>query len=298
MKKVAILYICTGKYSVLWKEFYKSFQEKFLLECNKEYFVFTDARSLEHENSNPKVHIIEQEPLDWPYSTLMRFHMFNRIKDVLSPFDYIFFFNANACAVNIITEDAILPRIKYNEELCVVKHPAYRNCKPFEFPYDRNFSCKAFIPYGFGKVYVQGCLIGGTATGFLKMSETISDQIDKDLSRNIIALWHDESYLNKYTLNNKHYRLLGIEFANPISDNPDTVMIHMRQKKRYFDVDVVKSNTTEMQLKGINRFYKEKIFRLLSKRDLFRSDIKEQKKKYGLTYSFAWGIKNCWRILF
>ena len=298
MKSVAILYICTGKYCVLWKEFYESFEEKFLKEYHKEYFVFTDSEKIEYGIENSNIHRVEQKALDWPYSTLLRFHMFNKISEKLSEFDYIFFFNANAYAVSEITANMILPRMEKGEDICVVKHPAYRNCKPFEFPYDRNFNCKAFIPYGSGKVYVQGCLIGGTANGFLKMSKSISEKIDIDLKRNTIALWHDESYLNKYILTHKNFRLLGIEFADPISNNPHRVLIHMREKERYFNVTAVKSDPPKTQLKGINKFYNERIFSFLSKKAIFKCDYKNTEKHYGPIRAFAWGIKNCWKILF
>lgn len=45
--RIAILYICTGKYNVFWDGFYKS-SEKFFLkdEAEKEYFVFTDNMDL------------------------------------------------------------------------------------------------------------------------------------------------------------------------------------------------------------------------------------------------------------
>ena len=77
MKKVAVLYICTGKYSILWKEFYESFEKHFLPDCKKEYFVFTDADKIEYEDNNSSIHRIAQEALQWPYSTLLRFHMFH-----------------------------------------------------------------------------------------------------------------------------------------------------------------------------------------------------------------------------
>ena len=77
MKKIAIFYICTGKYNVLWKEFFLSSEEFFLPEFHKEYFVFTDAKSLEYEEENKNIHRIKQEKLPWPYPTLYRFKMFN-----------------------------------------------------------------------------------------------------------------------------------------------------------------------------------------------------------------------------
>ena len=35
MTKIGMLYICTGKYTVFWPEFYRSFEEKFLPGCEK-----------------------------------------------------------------------------------------------------------------------------------------------------------------------------------------------------------------------------------------------------------------------
>lgn len=40
-KKVAILYIALGRYTVFWDEFYES-AEKHLLNADKHYFIWTD----------------------------------------------------------------------------------------------------------------------------------------------------------------------------------------------------------------------------------------------------------------
>ena len=47
MTKVGMLYICTGKYTVFWPEFYRTFNETFLPNCEKEYVVFTGAPAIE-----------------------------------------------------------------------------------------------------------------------------------------------------------------------------------------------------------------------------------------------------------
>lgn len=67
-----MLYICTGKYTVFWPEFYETFSRNFLPGCKKEYFVFTDAPSIAHED-DPAVHRIDQPAYDWPLSTMKRF---------------------------------------------------------------------------------------------------------------------------------------------------------------------------------------------------------------------------------
>lgn len=40
--KIAILYICTGKYNVFFRDFYSSSEKYFLPNCEKTYFVFSD----------------------------------------------------------------------------------------------------------------------------------------------------------------------------------------------------------------------------------------------------------------
>ena len=92
---VAVLYICTGKYSIFWEEFYRSMEKYFLKQPEVEYFVFTDADKLYDEERNVKIHRIRQENLGWPGNTLFRFHMFVSIKEKLEDYDYLFFLNAN-----------------------------------------------------------------------------------------------------------------------------------------------------------------------------------------------------------
>lgn len=92
--KIAILYICTGKYNVFWKGFFESSEKKFLQKSQKEYFVFTDDEHLFGADQS-NVHIIPHKYMGWPYDTLMRFEVFSSIEKELVGFDYIFFFNAN-----------------------------------------------------------------------------------------------------------------------------------------------------------------------------------------------------------
>ena len=60
MLKIAILYVCVGSYTVFWDDFYKSFEEKFIPNAVKEYFVFTDSKDL-FDCQNNRVHLIKQE---------------------------------------------------------------------------------------------------------------------------------------------------------------------------------------------------------------------------------------------
>lgn len=124
MNKVAVLYICTGKYDVFWKDFYISYEKYFLPDCEKHYYVFTGCGRNLHGKENLRIHKFYQESLGWPDNTLMRFHMFLRQKAELEKYDYIFFMNANCQALDTITEEEFLPKKK---DIIVVQHPGYYN---------------------------------------------------------------------------------------------------------------------------------------------------------------------------
>ena len=91
--RIAVLYICTGRYNQFFADFYKSAKKYFLKEiADIEYFVFTDKEQL---CSNSDTHIIKKEHKGFPLDSLLRFDDFLSIKEQLLRFDYTFFFNAN-----------------------------------------------------------------------------------------------------------------------------------------------------------------------------------------------------------
>lgn len=277
MLRIAILYICTGEYKVLWREFFESFEEFFLPSCVKEYFVFTDADSVDYEKENKRIHHIYQQAMPWPYPTLLRFKMFLKKETELEGFDYIFFFNSNAQALTTITEEMILPRKELKEHLVMVKHPSF-NWSIVVNPYDRNPHSRAYIPYGLGKVYIQACILGGDRKAFLKMTRKLAKDIDQDLKKNVIALWHDESYVQRYLLFRKDYRLLGREYARQKIFPDEENMIIMRPKEQYFDVEGFKAAAppeTELSRFAIkwNYYTKE-----LAERRILRKKRKQQAK--------------------
>lgn len=210
--KIAILYICTGEYAVFWKDFYCSFELNFLRGDVKEYFVFTDCECIYGEKDNEKIHRIYQTSLGWPGNTLFRFKMFSKILDQLETFDYIFFMNANVVCMREITREMFLPE---GQDLLVVQHPGYYDRKNYEFPYERHKKSLAYIPYREGQVYVCGGINGGKTEPYIRLIRELDRRIQDDYERGVIAVWHDESQLNRYIIDHTDYRLLTPSFCYP-----------------------------------------------------------------------------------
>ncbi len=212
MQKVGILYICTGKYSIFWKDFFLTCEKYFLPGIAKQYFVFTDAAEIYGE-SNENVNKIFQEKLQFPGDTLMRFDMFNRSKHKLEKMDHLFFFNANIRFLKSILPDEMFPTDEENG-LIGYLHSGFYDKKPEEFIFERNPVSTAYIPVGEGTHYYQGCVIGGKTKPFMEMSRLLDIEIRKDLEKDFIAIWWDESHLNRYLLNKK-VKILHPGYAYP-----------------------------------------------------------------------------------
>ena len=53
-----------------------------------------------------------------------------------------------------------------------------------------------------GELYYAGGFNGGSTKRFLEMAEVLADRVNKDLENDVIALWHDESQMNRYLIDN------------------------------------------------------------------------------------------------
>lgn len=260
--KIAILYIATGKYIIFWKEFYVSCEKRLLPGIQKEYFVFTDTPEYDF-SQNDNVHTIQHQKLGWPYDTLMRFQTFLKAKEQLLQCDYIYFFNANMLITETITPDEFLPDAIHDEGLVATLHPGFFDKPRNKFTYeDAQKDSTAYITAAQGKYYFMGGLNGGTTKAYLQLIETLNKNINIDLSKGIIARWHDESHLNKYLIN-KTPKILSPAYGYPEGRRlPFTPKIIIRDKNKYGGHDFLRG---EKNNKSIFESLKSVIKKLLKK---------------------------------
>lgn len=211
---VAILYIATGRYTVFWDYFYQSAEKYLLPDCEKHYFLFTDSDllidSINSKQSN--ITAVKQEALNWPYITLLRYGIFLNSRLLIKSYDYTFFFNGNTEFLHTITQQDLLP-LNSKENLTFYLQPHVFHLRRNKFPYDRNPNSKAYIPYNKGKYYFAGGIVGGKTEAFLLLCEELNNNAIIDLEKDVIALWHDESHLNKFALGRKDIKILPPYFT-------------------------------------------------------------------------------------
>jgi hypothetical protein len=232
--KIGILYICTGKYSIFWKDFYLTCEKNFITEAEKHYFVFTDSSEIEFRNENKNIHLIFQKNLGWPDNTLRRYEVFLSIKKQLQYFDFLFFFNSNLLFMKEIKGSDFLPN--KNQDLVACLHPGYFNKKRNNFTYEINQKSTAFIPKNKGKYYFAGGINGGTTKSFIEAMITLDSNIKEDDQNEVTAKWHDESHWNKYLIDKTdNIKILNHLYLYPESSKKDEHQIIMlRDKRKYF----------------------------------------------------------------
>lgn len=226
---VAILSINIGTYTVFFKDFYETAEKYYLPEDKKEYFVFTDVNNIDHEEAD-NVHLIYQENMGWPLNTMKRFHMFMGIADRLKQFDYIFYINANMYFTYPWYRSFINPE----KDLIVYEGGPLHN-KPIEtLPFEKNPKSNAYIaPEDYHK-YVRGGFIGGKVDAFMRMSQELDELTEEDLRNNIVAVVHDESFINMYVTGRTDVQCLGWQYMG--IDNyvyPYNAPMVLKDKNKY-----------------------------------------------------------------
>lgn len=209
--RLGIIYIATGIYDEFWKDFYPSCECYFCPDVIKGYEVFTDSVRLQSMTlKNVIWHPVKDRGFIRNVSAKSEF-ICSVAKVIEEKYDYIFFLNGNFKFIEPIYSEEILPD-ESNDYITALSFDLNKHKTPDELSYDRNPDCNAYIPKGQGKRYYQGGLYGGRTQEIIQMSEWIKERIDEDLSKKIIARWHDESYVNKY-LKDRNPRVLNETYA-------------------------------------------------------------------------------------
>ncbi len=243
--KVAILYIGIGQYIDFWRGFYISCEEHFLKGEQKDYFVFTDSEKIYMDE---KIHRIYQEDLGWPGNSLMRYTFFMGILEELKQYDYIYFFNGNVLFLEDISIEEFCP---VDDALLVIQHHWFVDKPNVTYPYDRNPNSLAYIPMGEGKHYVCGGINGAKAQVFINFIQILYKRIEEDKQNGVVALWHDESHVNRYILDYPNIKLLPPSYCYPeLVANPELSFerkIICRDKRKYFNLYKFKEPEQELE---------------------------------------------------
>jgi hypothetical protein len=150
-------------------------------------------------------------------ATLNKPKAINLCKPLLKTCDVVFWCDVDLRAVDLIeNQDDVFPKDK---SICCVNHCGWLDDNKNEiirYPYETNPKSLAYVSDLYKVPYHQACFFGGYYDEFFKMTEILEKNIQTDLDNRIIAIYHDESHLNRYFQDMKP-KTIPKTYARPIA---------------------------------------------------------------------------------
>ena len=193
---VAIIFIGTNKYLNFFPKYYETCEELLFPGVKKQYYVFTDGGIFGDEIPD-HITAIKIPHKEWPSITLERFHTILLAEELIQEHDWLLFLDADMRVDAVVNSEEVLNDEK---DFIAVHHPCHYNTGTGDF--ERRPESEACIT-GNPLQYYQGCLWGGKMEAVIPMMKLLKERVDKDYSNDIIAVWHDESHLNRFFIENQ-----------------------------------------------------------------------------------------------
>ena len=201
MKKIGLLIIATNKYISFLTPLIESADKHFLKNHDVTYFIFTNV-DIEIETSR-KIIKIDVEHKPWPWMTLGRYDIFTNNSHHFLEMDYLYYCDADMLYLSEVGEEIFGDRV-------ATQHCCFVNQRGTP---ETNNRSTAYISPDQEMQYFAGGFNGGTKDEYLKMAKTISRNVKNDFESGIIAIWHDESHLNRYFIDNKPTTILSPSYC-------------------------------------------------------------------------------------
>ena len=229
--KIGVYYIATGDYKILFPEFLKSVKNLFP-RCKKAVKLISDGLEeyKDYEEDNVKVELCPRIN-NYPWPVVALYKMWHILENYDSTCDYMCYFNANsvinAHSENIFDFNKIsISYHSFNGKNNPYYEWKYINIDPYSRAYLENETYE----------YVQSGFFFGNKILIKKMCEDVVAMIRYDTARHMFAQWHDESYLNKWCVENPELVYRQYYLTIYPNDVDETRFIFLRRKNDYFDL--------------------------------------------------------------
>ncbi len=228
-KKIAVYYIATGDYKVLFPDFLESLQY-FFPECDKKVKLISDGLEeySTYEKGRVKVELCPRIN-NYPWPVIALYKMWHIKENADESCDYACYFNANS----IVNEHN--PKVFNENKISASYHSFCSKKREYNFwdnininPYSSAFLLNETYEY------VQSGFFFGPSDLIYKMCDDVIELLKRDTKRHIFAQWHDESYFNKWCVINSNLVEKKFILAAYKDDVDSNRFIYLRDKRNYF----------------------------------------------------------------
>ncbi|XP_043913992.1 histo-blood group ABO system transferase-like [Protopterus annectens] len=199
------------KYTVFVETFIKTAEEHFMTGYKVNYYIFTDKPealptvSLKEGRKLIPVRVEKYER--WQEVSMRRMEMISRLSETrfVNEVDYL-------VCIDIDMRFADHIGVEILTDLFGTLHPGVYSRVRQSFSYERRSQSQAYIPSDEGDFYYAGGFFGGTVLQVYRLTKACHEAMMEDKKNGIEAVWHDESYLNKYFVYHKPTKILSPEY--------------------------------------------------------------------------------------
>jgi hypothetical protein len=229
MSHLTIFSVATDHYLEFWLELLSTAEQFIDKDVDVQWILFTNR-----ENEIPQA-IAERlctnlvtvrfESTPWPMPTLLRYELLAKAAAKVEG-EIVMHLDADMLFASSLSRNDLKELTKDNN-IVLVRHPGF--FRPSHFSkvgfyiknrryivsdlksfilngglgsWEKNNGSLAFVPRNNRKVYVCGATWLGKRESIIDLCRLLSERINKDLSNNILAKFHDESHLNWFAANN------------------------------------------------------------------------------------------------
>ncbi len=204
MKKVGLLIVATNKYTSFLPALLESVDRYFLKDCDVSVNIFTDkVEEVLQMGDYLSVHKIEHKP--FPLATYHRFKFFEQHKNYIPKSDYYFYIDADTIITSPITSEILGERVG-------TTHCGYMGTRG---TYETRPESVCCIADNEGTMYYGGGFWGFSSNEFWRFNTRAVEMIDIDERKGIMPVWHDESILNRYFVDNPPTVVLSPSYHYP-----------------------------------------------------------------------------------
>ncbi|KAG9470634.1 hypothetical protein GDO78_017167 [Eleutherodactylus coqui] len=209
--RIGLTVFAIKKYIVFMKPLLETAEKFFMVGHKVNYYVFTD-RAKEMPNitlaNGRQLEVLEVPSYKrWQDVSMRRMEMIRDYsqKKFINEVDYLVCVDADMKFMDEVGVEIL-------SDVFGTLHRAFYGASRTQFPNERRKASAAYIPPDEGDFYYSGSIFGGTVEGVHKLTNFCHHEMLTDKENNIEAIWHDESYLNKYFLYHKPTKVLSAEY--------------------------------------------------------------------------------------
>ena len=212
--RVGFVTYATGPYNAFVWDLWRSIQEHAFTRHDVHLFVFTDDPAAFGGQQN--IHARHQDRVGWPFDSLGRHFLYLNHIDWFASVDFVLSIDSDALVVGTLDESMLGERVA-----CL--NAWYFGLQRHEYTYETRRThanmpvSRAYIDKSEGRCYFAGGVFGGSVRGFRDILAQAVQLAQNDLNARPprVAIWHDESYLNRVFIDVPPTVVLAPNFMYP-----------------------------------------------------------------------------------